>query len=64
MMCPASCAPFDQDHVIADHAIVPDVRVGHDQVVAADARRAAALDRAAMHRAEFAELVRIAHFEA
>ena len=49
--------------MIADHAIVADVRVGHDQIVAADARGAAALDRAAMHGAELAKLVRVAHFE-
>ena len=49
--------------MIADHAVVADVRVRHDQVVAADASHAAALDRAAMHGAEFAKLVRVAHLK-
>ena len=53
----------DEDHVVADLAVVADVRVGHDQTVAADASDAAALDRAAVHGAELAEVVRLAHFE-
>src|SRR5579864_3452049 len=33
-----------ENDVIADHAVMGDVRVGHDQRVAADARQASALD--------------------
>src|SRR6185437_2867197 len=54
---------IDEDHVVADHAVVADVRVGHDEVVAADARDAAALYGAAVHRTELAEVIRVAHFE-
>ncbi len=53
----------DENRVIAHHAIVADVRVGHDQVVAADASDAAALLRAAANRAKFAEIIAIADFE-
>ena len=60
---PGELRSIGEDHVIADHAVVTDVRVGHDQVVAADASRAATLDRAAVHGAELAKLVRLAHFE-
>src|SRR5580698_6429939 len=52
-----------EDDVIADYTVVADMRVGHDQVVAADPRRAPALDRAAVYGAKLAELVGIAHFE-
>ena len=44
-------------------AIVADVRVGHDEIVAADARGAAAFHGAAIHGGEFAEFVVIADFE-
>src|SRR5208282_295481 len=60
---PGKLRSVDQDDAIADDAVVADVRVGHDQAVAADAGHASTLDRAAMHRAEFAKLVCIAHFE-
>ena len=63
MTWPASVRPVHEHGVIADQAIVGDVRVGHDQIVAAEARDAAALDRAAIHGAEFAKLVRVADFE-
>ena len=44
-----------EDRVVADDAIVGDVRVGHEEIVAADAGDAAAFHRAAVHGAEFAE---------
>ena len=53
----------DENGVIADEAIVGDVRVGHDQVMAADAGDGAAFDRAAIDRTEFAEFIFVADFE-
>ena len=53
-----------QHGVIADHAIVPDVRVRHDQQVAAHLGQSAALHRAAIDRHVLANLVVIADLEA
>src|SRR5271156_856530 len=52
-----------QNIEIPQLTIVPHVRVRHDQIVAAHARDAAALHRAAIHRGKFAELVVVAHFD-
>ena len=52
-----------EDVEIAELAVVPDVRVRHDEIVAADARDAAAFYRAAIHRAEFVEFIVIADFD-
>src|ERR1700733_6573719 len=53
-----------ENDAVADDAIVADVGIGHDQIVAADARGAAAFDGAAMHGAEFTKIVGVAHFQA
>jgi hypothetical protein len=50
----------DQRHVVADHAVVGDVSVTHDQVVVADRRHARALHRAAMDLGVFTDRVAIA----
>ena len=55
-------AVFEHD-AVADDAIVRDVRVGHDEIVAADARDVAAFVRAAVGGGEFAEFVGVARFE-
>ena len=60
---PGQLSSICENHVIADQAVVTDVRVSHDQIVAAEASDAAAFDRAAMHGAELAKLVFIAHLE-
>src|SRR5690606_1054588 len=39
----------DQDGVVADHAVVTDVHIGHQQVVVADARLATVLHGAAVN---------------
>ena len=52
-----------EDRVVADGAIVRDVHVGHDPVVVADARRAAALAGAAVDGDELADHVAIADDE-
>src|SRR5207253_5243946 len=52
------------DDVAADLAIMRDVRIGHDQVVIADLREAAALRRATIDRHELANLVVVADFKA
>jgi hypothetical protein len=54
---------IDKNRVAADLAIVADVRVGHDEIVAAEARGAAALERAAIHRGEFVKFIIVADFE-
>ena len=46
--------------MVADDAVVRDVHVGHDPVVVADARRAAAFAGAAVQRDELADQVAIA----
>ena len=55
-------AVFEND-AVADDAIVRDVRVGHDEIVAADARDVAAFVRAAVGGGKFAEFIGVAHFE-
>ena len=49
--------------LIADHAVVRDVRVGHEQVVVADARDALVVRRAAIDGAALAEHVAVADLE-
>jgi len=53
----------DENCAASDLTIVTDVRVGHDQVVAADASGAAAFYCAAIDGGKFAEFVFIAGFE-
>ncbi len=63
-MWPASCAPVFRETTRSPiSAIVSNVRIGHHHIVAAYARDVAALVRAAIHRGEFAEFVRVARFE-
>ena len=52
------------DYVIADGAVVRDVGVGHNEVVAAEASQASAFDGAAIDGDEFADDVVVADFEA
>src|SRR5262252_7419801 len=54
---------IDENGAVSDDAVMADVRVGHDELVAADPRDSAALDRAAMDGAVLAKFVRIANFE-
>ena len=49
--------------MVADDAIVRDMRVGHDEIVAAHAGDAAAFDRAAVYGGEFAEFVGVADLQ-
>ena len=58
--CPASVALFAKIVSVADVAVVRDVRVGHEEVVRADRRDAAAADRAAVDGDELAEDVVVA----
>ncbi|MEO6707984.1 MAG: hypothetical protein ABI054_11005 [Planctomycetota bacterium] len=51
------------DHAIAHVAVVSDVRAGHEQAVARDARDPAAFDRAAVDRDELADRVPVADLE-
>ena len=53
-----------QDDVVADHAIMRDVGVGHDERVIADASEASAFGRAAIDGDKFADSVVVADFEA
>src|SRR6185369_9243090 len=48
----------------ADHAVVPDMRAGHEQIVVGDARDQLVLGRAAVDRAVFAERVAVADLQA
>src|ERR1700730_2553875 len=49
--------------VIANQAIVTDVRVRHDEVVATDSRDASAFHGSPVYRGEFAKLVGISHLQ-
>ena len=53
-----------EDRLVADMAVVRHVRVGHEQVVIADARQPAAAGRAAMNRRELADDVAVADHQA
>src|SRR3954470_12714190 len=44
-----------EDHVVADHAVMPDMTVVHEIAVVADARQAPALDGADIHGRTFAD---------
>ena len=50
--------------LIAERAVVRDVRVGHEQIVIADARHALIADGAAVDGAELADHVAIADLQA
>ena len=52
-----------EDALVADDAVVRDVRVGHEEVVVADARDALVLLGAAIERHEFADHVAVADLE-
>jgi hypothetical protein len=52
------------DYVVADRAVVSDMGVSHDEVVAADASEASALDGTAIDGDEFANDVVVADFKA
>jgi len=54
-----SCA-IGHDDVVAQHAVMRDMRVRHEEVVAADARDALIVRGAAVYGAELAEYVLIA----
>src|SRR5579864_1447433 len=53
-----------EHHVIANHAIVADVRVGHDEKLASDFGEASAFHSSAVDCDVFANLVVIANFQA
>jgi hypothetical protein len=53
----------DENIVVAELAVVADVRVRHDEIVAAEPRGAAAFYRAAIHRGKFAKGVVVADFD-
>ena len=53
-----------QNHVVANHAIMRDVGVSHNQDVAAHAGQSAALNGAAVDGNELANLVVVANFQA
>src|SRR6202046_4604614 len=60
---PRKLRAVDDRAVIADHAIVAYVRISHDEIVIAYARRTAALDGPAMHGAELAKRVVVAYLK-
>jgi hypothetical protein len=53
-----------QNAVIADHAVVPDMRIRHDQAMAPDARHAAAASRPPRNRHALANRVLVAQRDA
>ena len=53
---------IDDDHIVADHAVVPDVRRGHQVALVANDRRALRL-RAAMHGAILAKDIAVADLQ-
>src|SRR5215472_5858974 len=61
-MASQRCA-IHKNRAIANEAIVCDVRVGHEHVVAADARHAAAFFCATAHGHELAKLISRANFQ-
>src|SRR5947208_2058137 len=62
-MASQSCG-VGQNNVIADYAIMRDMRVGHDERVIANAGQASALCRAAIDGDKFADGVVVADFKA
>lgn len=60
---PGERRAIHENRVAADLAIVADVRVGHDEIVIAETRDAAAFHGAAIHRGEFAKCVAVSDFE-
>ncbi len=57
------CSAVHKYGVIAYRAIVSDMCVGHDQVMAADSRDAATLHRATVYRGELAKFVGVPDFQ-
>ncbi|MEY9148080.1 hypothetical protein ABIF00_006064 [Bradyrhizobium elkanii] len=53
-----------EDHAIADHAVMADMAVVHEEAAIADAGEPAALDRADVHRHALADGAGFADFEA
>src|SRR5450755_3140006 len=60
---PRECSAVYKYGVIAYKAIVSDVCVGHDEVMAADSRDAAALHRATVYSGELAKFVGVPDFQ-
>ena len=60
---PAQRRAIHEHGMILNHAIVPDVRVGHDQQMAADLSQASALHRAAIDGHTLADFVVIADLQ-
>ena len=60
---PAEGGPVGHDDVVAELAVMGDVRVGHTQVAAADAGQAAPAFRAPVERGEFTDAVIVAEFQ-
>ena len=60
---PAQRSGIGQNHVIANHAIVRHMGIGHDQRMAADSRYSAAFYRAPVQSHELADNIIIADFE-
>lgn len=57
------CGVIGKNNVIAHHAIVRDVHVGHDPVVVADAGNATFLGGTPINGAEFAKGIAVANFQ-
>src|SRR5271170_780975 len=57
------CPSVYKYDVIAHRAIVSDVRVGHDQVMAADSRDAATLHRPAIYSGKLVKFVGLSNFQ-
>src|SRR5208283_899472 len=60
---PAQCRAVHQHAVVANHAVVPDVGVGHDQDMAADASESAAFHGTAADGHAFANLIVVANLQ-
>ena len=60
---PAQGGHIGQDDLIADAAIVRHVRIGHQEIVVADARHAVAVHGAAVHRDAFTNDIAVADLE-
>src|SRR5271168_2429730 len=60
---PRECSAVYKYGVIAHRAIVSDVCVGHDEVMAADSCDAATLHRAAIYRGELVKFVGVPNFQ-
>src|SRR5262249_51496725 len=61
---PGQCRAVGEHDFVANDAIVRHMRIGHEQVVVADAGHAGAVNGSAVDRAALAENIAVAYFQA